>query len=143
MIRGVALTNARVTVTQNGSRLDETTVAPGAFEIDDQYATGYGGNLLETITEADGSQRSFTVPYASVVQLLRPGVSRLNFVLGQLGDAEVDRHPNDIFNAAASPPDRQEARHKWPPVAGHPADSGQSRCAVSRDTTTRAHRVSR
>ncbi len=94
VIRGVALTNARVTVTQNGSRLYETTVAPGAFEIEDLYATGYGGNLLVTITEADGSQRGFTVPYASVVQLLRPGVPRFNFVLGQIRDAELDHHPN-------------------------------------------------
>jgi outer membrane usher protein len=96
VIRGVALTNARVTVTQNGNRLYETTVAPGAFEIDDLYATGYGGNLLVTITEADGSQRSFTVPYASVVQLLRPGVSRFSVVLGQIRDAELDHHPNIV-----------------------------------------------
>jgi outer membrane usher protein len=94
VIRGVALTNARVTVTQNGNRLYETTVPPGAFEIDDLYATGYGGNLLVTVTEADGTQRSFTVPYASVVQLLRPGISRFNFVIGQIRDVEVDRHPN-------------------------------------------------
>ncbi|WP_256702065.1 fimbria/pilus outer membrane usher protein [Burkholderia sp. SRS-W-2-2016] len=94
VIRGVALTNARVTVSQNGNRLYETTVAPGAFEIDDLYATGYGGNLLVTVTEADGTQRSFTVPYASVVQLLRPGISRFNFAIGQIRDAELDRHPN-------------------------------------------------
>ncbi|MGF6984919.1 outer membrane usher protein [Paraburkholderia atlantica] len=96
LIRGIALTNARVTVTQNGNRLYETTVPPGAFEIDDLYATGYGGNLLVTITEADGGQRSFTVPYASVVQLLRPGVPRFNFVLGQIRDAELDHHANIV-----------------------------------------------
>jgi outer membrane usher protein len=92
LIRGIATTNARVTVTQNGNRLYETTVAPGAFEINDLYATGYGGNLLVTVTEADGSQHSFSVPYASVAQLLRPGITRFNLAAGQLRDAEVSGH---------------------------------------------------
>lgn len=96
LIRGVALTNARVTVTQNGNKLYETTVAPGAFEINDLYATGYGGNLLVTVTEADGSQHSFSVPYASVAQLLRPGITRFNLAAGQLRDAELVHHEGII-----------------------------------------------
>ncbi|MBV8272439.1 MAG: fimbrial biogenesis outer membrane usher protein, partial [Cupriavidus sp.] len=83
LVRGVARSNARVTVTQNGNKLYETTVAPGPFEITDLYATGYGGNLLVTVTEADGSQSSFTVPYASVVQLLRPGITRYSATAGE------------------------------------------------------------
>ncbi|MFM0272675.1 fimbrial biogenesis outer membrane usher protein [Paraburkholderia aspalathi] len=94
LIRGVAMTNARVSVTQNGNKLYETTVAPGAFEINDLYATGYGGNLLVTVTEADGSQHSFSVPYASVAQLLRPGITRFNVAAGQLRDAQVNQHDN-------------------------------------------------
>jgi len=83
LIRGVSHSNARVTVTQNGIKLYETTVAPGPFEINDLYATGYGGNLLVTVTEADGSQSTFTVPYASVVQLLRPGITRYSAAAGE------------------------------------------------------------
>lgn len=89
VIRGVANSNARVTVTQNGIKLYETIVSPGAFEIKDLYATGYGGNLLVTITEADGSQRSFAVPYASVVQLLRPGIYRVTASAGELRDQQI------------------------------------------------------
>jgi len=87
LVRGVARSNARVTVTQNGNKLYETTVAPGPFEINDLYATGYGGNLLVTVTEADGSQSSFTVPYASVVQLLRPGIVRYSATAGEYRDS--------------------------------------------------------
>jgi len=94
VIRGIAMSNARVTVTQNGNRIYETNVAPGPFSIDDLYATGYGGSLVVTVTEADGSERTFTVPYASVVQLLRPGMSRVNVVLGQVRDAQLSRHEN-------------------------------------------------
>jgi outer membrane usher protein len=84
VVRGIAHTNARVVVTQNGNTLLETTVSPGAFEISDLYATGYGGDLHVTIYEADGSQESFTVPYASLVQLLRPGVWRYTAVAGDV-----------------------------------------------------------
>jgi outer membrane usher protein len=92
VIRGIATSNARVTVTQNGNRLYETVVAPGPFEINDLYATGYGGNLLVTVTEADGSQHSFAVPYASVTQLLRPGATRFNVVGGVVRDAQIQHH---------------------------------------------------
>ena len=84
VVHGIARTNARVVVTQNGNTILETTVSPGAFEINDLYATGYGGDLHVTVYEADGSQNSFTVPYASLVQLLRPGVWRYTTVAGEV-----------------------------------------------------------
>ncbi|WP_415865164.1 fimbria/pilus outer membrane usher protein [Burkholderia ubonensis] len=82
VVRGVANTNARVTIEQNGVKLHETTVAPGAFVIDDLYPTGYGGDLMVSVTEADGSVHSFTVPYASVPMSLRPGQNRYSFATG-------------------------------------------------------------
>lgn len=82
LIHGIAHTNARVVITQNGNTILETTVPPGAFEINDLYPTGYGGDLNVTVYEADGTQQSFSVPYASVVQLLRPGVWRYTSVVG-------------------------------------------------------------
>lgn len=94
VVRGVATSNAHVAVSQNGAVLYETNVAPGPFEINDLYATGYGGNLLVTVTEADGRKHSFTVPYAAVVQSLRPGISRFGVALGQLRESQLERHPN-------------------------------------------------
>lgn len=84
VIRGIARTNARVRITQNGTLLLETTVAPGPFEISDLYPTGYGGDLLVTVHEADGRQESFTVTYAALVQLLRPGTTRFSLAAGEL-----------------------------------------------------------
>jgi outer membrane usher protein len=86
VVRGIASSNAKVTVNQNGNVLYETTVPPGPFEIDDLYATGYGGDLDVVVTEADGTQRSFAVPYASVPQALRPGVYRYSVTAGQYRD---------------------------------------------------------
>lgn len=92
-IRGIARTNAKVTIRQNNRVIYETTVSPGAFVIDDLYPTGYGGNLDVTVTEADGSQQTFQVPYASVTQLLRPGAHRYDVVVGKLNDLSLDSNP--------------------------------------------------
>lgn len=82
VVRGVANTHAKVTIEQNGVKLYETTVAPGAFVIDDLYPTGYGGDLKVNVTEADGSVHSFSVPYAAVPLSLRPGQNRYSFTTG-------------------------------------------------------------
>ena len=87
VVRGIAQTNARVVIIQNGTTILETTVSPGAFEINDLYATGYGGDLEVVVHEADGSQQRFTVPYTSMVQLLRPGVWRYTATAGELQQA--------------------------------------------------------
>lgn len=92
-VRGVAETNARVVVRQNNNILYETSVPPGPFELNDLPATGYGGDLEVTITEADGRSRRFSVPFASVTQLLRPGVSRFNVTLGQYRDSLISGRP--------------------------------------------------
>lgn len=92
-IRGIARTNARVTVRQNDRIIYETTVPPGAFSIEDLYPTGYGGNLDVTVTEADGSVQTFQVPYASVTQLLRPGAHRYDVVAGRLNDPSLSFNP--------------------------------------------------
>ncbi|KVC69144.1 fimbrial protein [Burkholderia ubonensis] len=82
VVRGIANTHAKVTIEQNGMKLYETTVAPGAFVIDDLYPTGYGGDLKVNVTEADGSVHSFSVPYAAVPLSLRPGQNRYSFTAG-------------------------------------------------------------
>jgi outer membrane usher protein len=94
-IRGIANSNARVQVRQNGNIIYETTVAPGAFEIDDLYATGYGGDLEVLLTEADGSVRASQVPYAPVVNALRPGVWRYGVTSGQYRNTGV--HDTPLF----------------------------------------------
>lgn len=96
VVRGVAQSNARITVRQNGVVIYETTVAPGPFSLDDLYPTGFGGDLLVSITEADGRTSTFSVPYASVAQLLRPGVTRFDIAAGQLRDTSIQRKPEVV-----------------------------------------------
>ncbi|WP_225594974.1 fimbria/pilus outer membrane usher protein [Pseudomonas sp. PDM22] len=93
-IRGVAESNARVQVKQGNNVIYETSVAPGPFEINDLYNTGYAGDLTVEVTEADGRVKSFLVPYASISQLVRPGVTRFSVTAGQYRDDTLDREPN-------------------------------------------------
>lgn len=82
-INGVANSNARVTVRQNGYVVYETYVAPGPFEIKDLYQAGMSGDLDVSITEADGSVHSFVVPYSSLPVMLRPGAVKYEITAGQ------------------------------------------------------------
>lgn len=84
VVRGVAQTNAHVVIRQNGYIIYDTTVAPGAFVIDDLYPTGYGGDLDIEITEADGRVRHLTQAYSAVPQLLRPGQQLWSVTAGRV-----------------------------------------------------------
>ncbi|WP_425606131.1 fimbria/pilus outer membrane usher protein [Pseudenterobacter timonensis] len=85
-IRGIASTTAKVTVSQSGTQIYQTTVAPGAFVIDDLYPTSYEGDLVVEVQEADGRISSFTVPFAAVPGSMRPGRSHASFSAGQVRD---------------------------------------------------------
>ncbi|WP_081893214.1 MULTISPECIES: fimbria/pilus outer membrane usher protein [unclassified Serratia (in: enterobacteria)] len=92
-IRGTAESNAKITVRQGGNILYETSVAPGPFVIDKLYGSGYDGDMEVTVTEADGRQRTFVIPFATVPQLLRPSIARFNAVLGKYRDDRLNKTP--------------------------------------------------
>jgi outer membrane usher protein len=96
VVRGIADSNAKVTIRQNGVLLQEVLVAPGAFVIDDLYATGYGGDLQVSILEADGSQRQFSVPYSAAPMALREGAWRYSAVAGTLDDTRLAASPGFV-----------------------------------------------
>lgn len=93
IIRGVANTNAKVTITQGNYKIYESTVPPGPFEISDISPSGYGNELVVTIEEADGSKRTFTQPFSSVMQMQRPGVGRWDISTGEVNDDNLHDKP--------------------------------------------------
>ncbi|ECH9262335.1 outer membrane usher protein [Salmonella enterica subsp. enterica] len=92
-IRGVANSNAKVSITQNGYKIYETTVPPGPFVIDDLSPSGFGADLEVTITEADGSKHTFTQAFSSLVQMMHPGVGSWDFSVGQVNDDSLHDEP--------------------------------------------------
>jgi len=97
VVRGIAQSNARVRISQRGMTIMETTVPPGPFVIDDLYPNGAGGDLLVTITEADGSQSEFTVVYASLAELLRPGFTQYSVVAGRYQNRQLRHEPTFVM----------------------------------------------
>lgn len=97
VVRGIATSNAKVTVRQNGLDIYQTTVPPGAFEINDLYPTSYSGDLQVQITEADGTVKTFIVPFSAVPESIRPGTSRYNLALGQTRNTQKEANFADII----------------------------------------------
>lgn len=81
-IRGIARSNATVTVRQNGNIIYQTPVAAGEFVLKDLYPTSSGGDLFVTITESDGSKAQYSVPFASVPNLVRAGQIKYSLEAG-------------------------------------------------------------
>lgn len=89
VIHGVTQTQARVEVRQHGYSLYSTFVTPGPFEIRDLNAASGSGDLEVIITEADGSERRFIQPYATLGNLLRDGTWRYSVTAGQYHESNA------------------------------------------------------
>ncbi|HFZ8996648.1 TPA: fimbria/pilus outer membrane usher protein [Citrobacter freundii] len=96
VVRGIARTNAKVTILQGNITLYETTVAPGAFAIDDLYPTNYAGDLRVIVTEADGSESTFNVPFSALAESMRPGLFDYSATIGRARDVGDDDYFSEI-----------------------------------------------
>ena len=81
-ISGVAETNARVVISQQGRILYESTVPAGPFSIQD-LDSSVRGRLDVEVIEQDGHKQTFQVDTAYVPYLTRPGQIRYKFVSGR------------------------------------------------------------
>ncbi|EFA7453070.1 fimbria/pilus outer membrane usher protein [Escherichia coli] len=83
VVRGVARTQARIEVRQNGYLIQSQTVAPGAFALTDLPLTSSGGDLQVTVLESDGTIQVFSVPFTTPAIALREGYMKYNVTVGQ------------------------------------------------------------
>lgn len=79
---GVAKTNAKVIISQQGRVLYEALVAAGPFRIQD-LNEAVTGTLDVRVEEQDGSVTTFTVESASIPYLTRPGTVRYKLATGR------------------------------------------------------------
>jgi outer membrane usher protein len=94
VVRGIAQSNAQVSVRQNGYVIYQTYVAPGAFEITDLYPTSTSGDLEVIIKEADGTERVSVQPYSAVPIMLREGRVKYGITSGTFrSNASLAREP--------------------------------------------------
>ncbi|WP_082428160.1 outer membrane usher protein [Pseudomonas endophytica] len=92
---GVAKTNAKVIISQQGRVLYETLVAAGPFRIQD-LNDAVSGTMDVRIEEQDGSVSTFKVDSASVPYLTRPGSVRYKLAAGR-PSALHDGQDGDVF----------------------------------------------
>lgn len=90
VINGVANTQARVEVSQNGYVLTSVTVPAGPFRLDRLPSVASDGDLLVTVHEGDGSRREFTVPYTTPAIAGYPGSLRYSLLAGQYRSSSPD-----------------------------------------------------
>ncbi|MEZ2604121.1 fimbria/pilus outer membrane usher protein [Kluyvera intermedia] len=80
-VSGVAKTNAKVTISQQGRVLYQTQVAPGPFRIQD-LSDAVTGKLDVKVEEQGGEIQTFTVNTSDIPYLTRPGSIRYKLAVG-------------------------------------------------------------
>lgn len=93
VIVGTAYSQARVTVSQRGRVVYERHVSPGSFRLEGLPALFSSGDLEVVVVEADGSRRSFVVPYTSNYKQIRTGKFKWSVAAGVLDDAASSDAP--------------------------------------------------
>ncbi|EDW1731969.1 fimbria/pilus outer membrane usher protein [Salmonella enterica subsp. enterica] len=84
-VTGVARTNAKVTISQQGRVIYESQVAPGPFRIQ-ELSSAVSGRLDVRVEEQDGRVQTFQVDTASIPYLTRPGMVRYKIAAGRPTD---------------------------------------------------------
>ncbi|WP_340617735.1 fimbria/pilus outer membrane usher protein [Xenorhabdus entomophaga] len=82
-IRGIAQSNAQVTIKQNGYIIYESYVSPGPFIINDLYPTTSTGDMEIIVKEADGKERRSVQTFSTVPLMLRENSLRHSLTLGK------------------------------------------------------------
>ncbi|WP_270655260.1 fimbria/pilus outer membrane usher protein [Enterobacter bugandensis] len=84
-VTGVARTNAKVTISQQGRVIYQSQVAPGPFRIQ-ELSQATTGTLDVKVEEQDGRVQNFKVDTASIPYLTRPGMVRYKTAAGRPTD---------------------------------------------------------
>lgn len=88
-VSGIARTNAKVIISQQGRVLYETTVASGPFRIQ-ELSEAVNGHLDVRVEEQDGGIQTFQVDTATIPYLTRPGQVRYKMAMGR--PSNYDHH---------------------------------------------------
>lgn len=101
IVRGVARTQARVEIKQDGYTIYNHVVNPGPFTLTNVNANSFGGNLKVIIWETDGNPQTFLVALAKPAISIKQGYLRYGIAAGYYRPLEsINRH-EAIFEATA------------------------------------------
>lgn len=86
---------------QLGQIIYETSVPPGAFVIRNLYNTQDRGDLQVEMVEANGRILTFTVPYASVSDSVRPGNWQYEVAMGSWGKLNMSASTSSYYGESS------------------------------------------
>lgn len=92
-VRGMAKTDAKVVIRQNGYVIYQVYVPPGPFVINDLNPATSSGDLQVTVEEKDGTQQQYIVPYSTLPVLQREGRVKYDVMAGEFrsGNSNQDK----------------------------------------------------
>jgi outer membrane usher protein len=94
IVRGIARTQARVEVKQNGYTLYNAIVAPGPFALNDlSMNSGSGSDWQVTVWETDGRPQVFTVVHSTPAVAVREGYLKYNLMAGRYSAIGAEQAP--------------------------------------------------
>ncbi|MFL9197739.1 fimbria/pilus outer membrane usher protein [Escherichia coli] len=97
VVRGIAQSNAQVTIWQGGNIIWQSYVPPGPFIIDDLYPTSASGDLTVVVRESDGTEHQFTQPFSMVPIMQREGQFKYSVAAGKyVSSINTDKTPEFI-----------------------------------------------
>lgn len=97
VVRGIAQSNAQVTIRQGGNIIWQSYVPPGPFVIDDLYPTAASGDLEVAVREADGAVHQFIQPFSAVPVMQREGQFKYALAAGKYRAANSkDKEPEFV-----------------------------------------------
>lgn len=100
VIRGVATSESRVTIRQNGGVVYDKYVPPGPYSIDDLGSASAGADLDVTITDAAGHVTHYRQPYNTLPIMLRQGRTRYHLAAGAYHGYGARRHDPFVWAEA-------------------------------------------
>lgn len=86
VIQGIAQTQARIDVRQSGTLIYSAVVPPGPFQLGNLQLIDRVSAVDVTVTEADGSERRFSVPAASLDTVAAVQATGYSASVGQVRD---------------------------------------------------------
>lgn len=101
VIKGIASSQAVVTVRQNGAIIYQQNVAPGAFELRDINTIG-SGDLQVEIKEADGTVRRFNQATGNIPLLQHEGRVRYNVSAGRYRNTDSNGEKPVLFQSSVA-----------------------------------------
>ncbi len=94
VISGVANSNAKITISQNGYVLSSQVVPAGAYQLKN-IAPVSNGNITVTVEESDGTKTVRYYPVATLSSLLRTDEINYNIAIGE--KETVGKRENSLF----------------------------------------------